>query len=140
MEFLKLALALVGHSMSMLQYYWPVTLGLTIAVAVTSIANFPFVPGRFRPRHLFIFLPLVIAFAIVAWGAAYNHTDRATAAPEWPLRVVNGLVISQALVSIGVVSVMKGYRWFSLCAVLLQMWVGLAFAFVASMAVTNDWL
>jgi hypothetical protein len=123
---------------SAIRYYWPVTLALVAAVVVASIFNFPFLRSRFRRRHLLVFLPLGVSLLVLVWGSLMRHTDQHSLAPDWPSRVVEGLLIAQLLTEIGVVYVLKGYRWFSAAAVLLEQWVGVAFAFVAGMSVTGD--
>ena len=140
MNFITNTLWLAEESWCALCHFWPITVTLAVAFVAASIYNFPFLSGRFRPRHLLVLVPLVIAVFILAWGSFMRPSDSQTLAPAWSSQVVTGLLITQALAAIGVVCCMKGYRWFSLFAVLMEMWFGLACAFVATMSVTNDWL
>jgi hypothetical protein len=126
---------LAEESGSVLRYYWPVTLALVTAVVVAAFFNSPFLRSRFRRRHLLVLLPLGVAVLILVWGSLMRHP-----APDWPTRVIIALVIAQFLTAIGVVCALKGYRWFSAAAVLLEQWIGLAFAVVAHMSVTGNWL
>ena len=131
---------LAAMAWSMLLYYWPVTIALIVAVVVTSIFNFPFFRSRFQSRHLLVFAPLIVTLLILVWGSVMHHDDSQSFAAAWPDRIVTALLVIQILIGIGVVSIMKGYRWFSLTAVLLEQWIGLACAVTAGISVTGDWL
>lgn len=130
---------LAEESWGTLWHFWPITLPLVAAVGVAAFFNFPFTRSRFRPRHLLMFLPLAVSLLILVWGSIMR-ADQQSLAPDWPRHVIMGLLITQFLAGIGVVCALKGYRWFSAAAVLLQQWFGAACAFVAGMSVTGDWL
>jgi hypothetical protein len=131
---------LAKHSWNALCHFWPVTLALVAAVVVASVFNFPFLRSRFRRRHLLVFLPLGVSLLILVWGSLMRHTNQQSPAPDWVSRVIVGLLLAQLVSAVEVVCLLKGYRWFSTAAVLLEQWVGAAFAFVAGMSVTGDWL
>jgi drug/metabolite transporter (DMT)-like permease len=131
---------LAEESWSALRYYWPITLALVAAVVVTSIFNFPFARSRFHHRYLLVLLPLGVSLLILVWGSLMRNSGQHSVAPTWPSHVILGLLVAQFLTGIGVVCALKGYRWFSAAVVLLEQWVGVAFAFVAGMSVTGDWL
>jgi hypothetical protein len=131
---------LANMAWSMLLYYWPLTVALIAGVVVASVFNFPFLRSRFRRGHLLVFAPLGITFLILIWGSVMRHNDSQSVAPVWPGYIVTALLVLQVLAAVGVVLAMKGYRWFTVSAVLLEQWVGLACAFTAGMSVTGDWL
>ena len=131
---------LAAMAWSMLLYYWVVSMALGVALLVASALKFPFLRSRFESRHLLVFLPLVVTLLILVWGSIMRHEDSQRLAPAWPGHVITALLVIQILTGIGVVWLLKGYRWFSLAAVLLEQWVGLACAFTAGMSVTGDWL
>jgi hypothetical protein len=90
---------------------------------------------------LLIFLPLVFALLTLVWGTIMQHpSDSPNLAPGWPGHVLQALFIAQLAASIWVVWLMKGYRLFSIFAVMLELWFALGCAFVAGMSVTGDWL
>lgn len=129
--------------MSVLLYFWPVTLALVAGFVLTLAVRLPVVGSgaQFRRRHLLMLSPLAVTLLILVWGALMWHSPMAQSlAPSWPSYVVLALIVIQLLVSIGVVWAMKGYRWFSTFTVALELWFGLACAFVAGMSVTGDWL
>lgn len=140
MNYVTYTFWLAVQSWSALRYYWPITLALVVALVAVSTFNFPFSRSRFRRQHLLVFVPLGVSLLILIWGSVMRHSDQQSLAPVWPSRVVFGLLIAQLLAATGVVCAMKGYRWFSAAAVLFEQWVGAAFAFVAGMSVTGDWL
>jgi len=127
---------LVMMAGSVLRYYWPVTVSLIAAVAVAGFCN----RSRFQRWHLLIFAPLFVTFLIVVWGSIMKHDDSQGLASSWPGLVIYALLVIQLLTSIGVVFAMKGHRWFATFVVLLELWIGLACAFVSGMSVTGDWL
>ena len=131
---------LAEEAWGLLCHFWPVTLAIVATVVVTSVFNFPFLRSRFRRRHLLVFLPLGVSLLILVWGSLMRHTGQQGPAPDWVSRVIDGLLVAQLVSAIGVVCVLKGYRWFAAAAVLLEQWVGVAFASVAGMSVTGDWL
>jgi hypothetical protein len=132
--------SLGDQSLGALHYYWPVTLALVAGLGAAAIFNFPFLRSRFHRRQLLVFLPLGVSVLNLVWGSVIRHTDAQSLAPGWPSHVVGGLLIVQLLTSIAVVCGLKGYRWFSAAVVLLELWVGVAFAFGASMSVSGNWL
>ena len=131
---------LAKESGEALSYYWPITVCLIGAVILTGVYNFPFLPGRFRNRHLLMFSPLVVAFLTLAWGSIMRHESLDRLAPDWPADIIAILLVIELLLSGGVILALKGYRWFVTSVVLLELWIGLAFAFIAVMSVSGDWL
>lgn len=140
MSHITYILWLAEESISALRYYWPITLALVAAVVVAAIFNFPFRPSRFHRRQLLVLLPLGVSVLILVWGSLMRYTDGQSLAPDWRQRVIDGVLIVQFLTAIGVVCALKGYRCFSAAAVLLELWVGWAFAIIATMSVTGNWL
>jgi hypothetical protein len=136
MRYLEYPLWLAEQAISALLYFWPVTLVLAVAFAIALALKSPFtISGSFRRRHLSVFLPLLVTLLILIWGTVMHDSQT-----SWPDYIVDALVITQFSVGIWVIWFMKGYRWFSVFAVALQQWLGLACAFVAGMSVTGDWL
>jgi hypothetical protein len=140
MKHITYILWLAEESWGLLWYFWPMTLALVATVVVAAIFNCPFGPSRFRRQHLLVFLPLGVSLLILIWGSIMRNTDQQSLTPGWPSHVIIGLLITQLLTSIGVVFALKGYRWFSAAAVLLEQWLGVACTGVASMSVTGNWL
>jgi hypothetical protein len=141
MGFIQYFFWLAGQSLSALLYFWPITTVLCLGFCVAVIFNFPFLPFRFRSRYLLVFIPLGISLLILFWGTIMQHPSNSPhSGVAWPSYVVNALLILQLLLSIVVVCMMKGYRWFSTSVVLLELWIGLACAFLAGMSITGDWL
>lgn len=132
---------LAGQALSVLFYYWPVTLVLVIGLVVALARKSPPLGAQFRLRHLFVLTPLIVTLLILLWGMVMEHPSNSqTLAPSWPSYVVLALLVGQVLVSIWVVWAMKGYRWVTAFMVALEQWFGLACAFVATMSVSGDWL
>lgn len=134
---------LCGQAMSALFYFWPISLILVAGFVIALVVRSPFfgAGAKFCRRHLFIFSPLVVTMLILILGTVMAHPSTSQIqAPSWPDYLVDVLLFIQLVVSIWVVWLMKGYRWFSVFAVALQQWFGLACAFIAGMSVTGDWL
>ena len=132
---------LAEQAFSVLLYFWPVTVVLVAGVVATLALKFPLLRSQFCSRYLLIFSPLAVTLLTLLWGALMHHPSTSqTPAPSWPSYVVLALLTVQILISIWVVWLMKGYRWFSAFTVMLEQWFGLACAFVAGMSVTGDWL
>ncbi len=126
--------------MALLMYHWPVTLGLLVGMALATFFNNPFRKSRVRRQHWLVFAPLGVTLLTVAWGGLMWHENSQTASPDWPQHVILGLFFLQLALAVGVVCMLQGYRWFALAAVLFEQWICLACAFVASMAVSGDWI
>ena len=124
----------------MLMYYWPVTLGFFGGVALAIFFNNPFRKSRFRRQHWLVFAPLGVTLSIVVWGALMNRESSQLASADWPENVILGLFFLQLALAVGVVCMLRGYRWFALAAVLFEQWISTACTFVASMAVSGDWI
>ena len=114
-------------------YYWPITAIIVAGLALTSIFNFPFIRPRFCQQHFLLFVPLGFSLVILAWGALMKNQP-------WADLVIHVLFAFQLLASIYAIYKLKGYRWFALFFILLQLWFNLFFAFVAVMSATGDWL
>ena len=124
-----------------LLYYWGITLFLAAGLVVSLIIQAPLARGNRRLGHLAIFVPSVITILILSFGALMAHpTDSPQFAPTWPKYVVLALLVCQFLACIAVVVTMNGYRIFAAFLVGVQLWYGLACAFVAGMSVSGDWL
>jgi hypothetical protein len=139
MNYITYTLWLAKQSLGVLHYVWPVSLALVAAMLVATNFNTPFLRSRFHRRHLLVFLPLGVSLLILVWGSVMCHTDQHSLAPNWPSHVILGLLIAQVLTGMGVVWSLKDYRWFSAAAVLLEQWLGVAFAFAANCSVTGKW-
>ena len=138
---LALVLLIIWPTLEMMLYCWPVTLPLVIGFCVVNFLNSPFRNSPFTKNHLLVFVPLIIPLLILLWAIIMHHPIHSQGlAPAWPTYVVFALLIIQLIVSIGIIYLMKGYRWFSIFAALLEFWFGLICGFIAGMSVTGDWL
>ncbi len=140
MEFFQYTLWLTKMAMSMLTYFWPITLIVVLGFLIGLFQSI-FISGWDKPRRLLALLPLALTLLIFMWGTAMRHPIQSPdTAPAWTTHVVIALLVAQLFVSIWAVWAMKGYRLFALFAVTLGQWVGLCAAFVSTMSVTGDWL
>ena len=114
-------------------YFWPITTVILAGLAVTSVFNFPFTRSRIRKRHFVLLMPLGFSIVILLSGVLMK--DR-----PWAAYLVHALLFSQLLASIYVICKIKGYRWFALFFISLQLWLAIFFAFVSAMSATGDWL
>jgi hypothetical protein len=143
MEHLQYAVWLLGQAISALFYFWPISLILVAGFIVTLLVRSPFIGSgsTFHRRHLVVLSPLFVTLLIIILGTVMAHPSTSQSqAPSWPSYLVDAFLLIQLLVSIWVVWLMKGYRWFSVFTVGLEQWFGLACAFIAGMSVTGDWL
>ena len=125
--------SLAGQALDGPFYYWPITAIIVAGLALTSIFQFPFIRVRFCRQHFLLFVPLGFSLVILAWGALMENQP-------WAYPVVHVMFVFQLLASIHVIYKLKGYRWFALFFILLQLWFNLFFAFVAIMSATGDWM
>src|ERR1700678_479986 len=96
---------------------------------------------KFQRRHFSVFSPFLETLLIIILGSVIAHSSNSQReARSWPSYRIDALLLIQLPVSIWVVWLMKGYRWFSVFTVGLEQWFCLACAFVAGMSVTGDWL
>jgi len=143
MERIEYAIWLARQAMDGLFYFWPITLTLVVGIVVTFAMKPPFVGSdiKFRSRHLFVLLPLATTSLILVLGTVMEHSSTSqNPASRWPSYAVLALFGVQLLISIWIVWLMKGYRWFSAFAVALQQWFALWCVFVAGISIAGDWL
>ena len=119
----------------------PITILLLTSIILSLIVNNPFKKGRYRSKYLLVFVPALLSVAIVALGAIFKHDP-----------VSKNLIASVAKYSIlfllaihipiagYIVYYMRGFRWFAVSAVSLQLWWSFCIGFVSLMSITGDWL
>jgi hypothetical protein len=138
------AVWLAEQSLSMLGYFWQITLPLVIAVLAALIHQFYCMRSGFKfvKRHLLLLSPLSFSILILIWGALMEHPTGpdTPVAPDWPTYVIVAFLGLQMLLSVWLVWTMKTLRWLTLFGGALQMWFSFACSFVAGMSVTGDWL
>ncbi len=68
------------------------------------------------------------------------HTDASVAAPQWTSYVLGALLVGGVLFFGLCIWRSPGLRWLALALSLFAAWLTCCSAFIAAMALTNDWL
>jgi hypothetical protein len=119
----------------------PITIPLLISFVLSLIVNSPFKGGQYRSKYLIVFIPALLSVAILALGAILRHDPTSR-----PLisKVAQYLILFLLATHIPIggyiVYYMRGFRWFAVSVVLLQLWWSFLIGFVSLMSVTGDWL
>lgn len=128
---------LAGEASSLFRHFWLVTLISVVGMVLSiSIQYFFFERQRWQVRHFVVFAPLIFSFLTLLWGTVFRARPEAAFAALFLL----AFIVIQLIASIWVVWKMKGFRWFSVFAVVLQLLFGFGCVFVSGMSITGDWM
>lgn len=117
---------------------WPISLPIAICLfyahRTTSEA------GQLKSRQLLWLAPLiVIPFAMLAWGAVFEH-PRGRGFVRWHLTVVHWMFFTSIAIGMLAVTVNRGRRALVAASTVLLLLFSFSCSFTAGSAVTGDWL
>lgn len=119
-----------------------VTLILLGNLAASVVLKWPFRSSRWKKEYWLVFtnflsIPAILAIAVI-WAVDTSHVPRGPHIPvAW---TVNGIFIISILFGIYSIYRMKNVRWLASSLVLIALWVLLWAGFIATMALSGDWI
>ena len=119
-----------------LAHFWPITVGVGLALLVALVLTL----HRQKPswRMLWSAMPFAVAVIILAWGALFEY--HSLGGPRWALNALYGFLAIELVLGILVTIRLRPYRWLAASAGAGGLWVSLCAAFVAGMSVYGTWL
>ena len=139
MVFLRSFLWLTKEAMAWPVGLWPITLALVVLVIVAMVFRSPFRVTEYARWGAVVLAPFLLTVVILLFGAVFRH-DGLTDAPAWRGTVLVLPLFAHFPACIILAYHLPKWRWFIYALSLLQAWVSLWAAFIASMSVTGDWL
>lgn len=122
---------------------WPVTLCLSLFLFSTAVNYFWVEKIRPSLRHLLILIPLLLSIGIISVGIfmRFSYRDNPGAnPPSLPSTLLTILFYSHVPLAAFIGYKLKEIRWLAVAINALEIWFALWCAFVATMAVTDNWL
>jgi len=117
-----------------------VFLPLLLFAVVAMSLKFPQGLPRSLSHWLLLTSPFAIPFIIIAWGTIMEYDESVPNISSWYDKVIIIPILGQLALSTLTIRKLKGCRLFTLSIGLLQLWCSCCAAFIASMAITGDWL
>ena len=132
---------LAEEASSMFRHFWVVTAICVVGMILSISIQYLFLPRqRWESRHFVVFAPLIFSFLTLLWGAVFSYRQGEPARANWISWFLLVFIVLQLAASIWVIWKMKGFRWFSVFAVVLQFLFLYGCVFVSGMAITGDWI
>lgn len=105
--------------------------------------NNPFSKTKFRPAYLLVFLPFLVVPLMLIYGTILRTEFRlpptcgsGNSVPPY----LTTVLYVQVIFSLGVIYLMKGYRWFALILSLFQVSLSFLSWLLAIMSITGCWI
>ncbi len=121
-------------------YCWAVSVPLFMLVCAALATSTQRLARTGWETRAWLFTPFVLPVVVLAWGAAMAHTDASNAAPQWTSYVLGVLLLGGLLFFALCIWRSAGLRWLAFGLSLFAAWLTCCSAFIAAMALTNDWL
>lgn len=132
---------LTGQTISVLLYFWPVTLLLGAAVVFTTIRVT--LRSMLFPKALaWSLLPSVVPVAILLWGVVFERQGPGVLVRLLSWEMAPILTLIAMSIAVGAYATWKamGCRWMVASTSAMFVWFSLAAGFLSGMSVTGDWL
>jgi hypothetical protein len=133
---------MAGQAVGAAASIWQVSVPLLAVFAAVSVWHFALKKRRLTRKYFLILLPFLVMLPVLLLGAVSNYELRGRI--PWlygiSLPLVNGLSALQLLLNIGLVAVNRGFRWLTVAAGLLEIWLGFWVSAVAGMSISGVWL
>jgi hypothetical protein len=124
-----------------LMYFWPITLGLVIAIVFFSFKANEKVRQFAKANWGLLTLPILIAVAILVFGTVYRKPDLSVATiPSVKVAVLSVMLAIQFAAGAFLVAKAKGQRLLSLSMVGFFGWLSLCCFSLSCMSVTGNWI
>lgn len=129
---------MIGQAAGALLFFWPVTAmifcGVTVALLKGSRPRLP------QDVPILIY-PLMCPAVMLLLGAWIGYREGAfRSAAEWLVYIPGLMVFAQLVISVWIVMLLKGRRWFAGFTLGLEQCFGIACALIATSAISGDWL
>jgi hypothetical protein len=121
-------------------YYWVVSAPLFLLACAAFILRWRRLADSGWRTRVWLAAPFLMPIVVLLWGASMGHVDGSVAAPVWTSYVLSLLLLA----SLGFFALCiwrtPGLRWVAAALAVLVAWFTFLSAFIAGMALTNDWL
>ena len=125
---------------SVVMYFWAVSAALFLLPCAALILRWRRLADSDWRTRAWLAAPFLMPIVVLLWGASMAHTDGSVAAPRWTPYVLGLLLLWSLFFFALCIWRTPGLRWAAAALAVLAAWFTLCSAFIAGMALTNDWL